>query len=134
MLRFLLRTLSAIISSRPGATPTPRADAPSERESKQRGSTCTTQPPAAPADEPATTATTSARSAAATSAHTARDGDRVDVLLITDATPREELEEALTHLAATASRLPRHYVDRKAAIHARIDVLLDEWEAASVEA
>lgn len=95
---------------------------------------CTTPPPAAPADEPATTAGPYRLADVAYFAPTSRPGDNVDVLLITDTTPRAELEEALTHLAATASRLPRHYVDRKAAIHARIDALLDEWQAASVEA
>ena len=100
---------------------------------------CTTPPPAEPADEPATTATTSARSAAATSAPTARDGDRVDVLLITDATPREDLIEALGHLNNTAKDMRRKgYTGTASAAytrqHARIDALLTELEAASVEA
>ena len=51
--------------------------------------------------------------------------------VITDETTRAELEEAMRHLAATAARLPQHYVDRRAAIHARIDVLLGEWLSAA---
>jgi hypothetical protein len=43
---------------------------------------------------------------------------------------KAELEEALTYHAAAASRLPRHFVDKRAAIHRVINNLLDEWEHA----
>ena len=43
-----------------------------------------------------------------------------------DDTTRADLEEAITHLAATAARLPSHWTDRRAAIHARINDLLDQ--------
>ena len=117
-------------NTRPPRTPRP---------SEPGVTSCTTHPPAAPADGPATTATTSHRSAAATSAHTARDGDRVDVLLITDATPRDDLVEALGHLNRTAMDMRRRgFVgtasEAYARQHRRIDALLYELEAASVEA
>ena len=49
-----------------------------------------------------------------------------------DDTPvtRAELEEAITGHARTASRLPRHYVHKKAALHKVINDLLDQWEHA----
>lgn len=39
-----------------------------------------------------------------------------------------DIREAITHLAATASRLPNHWVDRRAKIHERIDELLDQLQ------
>ncbi len=48
------------------------------------------------------------------------------IVRVTDDTTPEELREAITNLAATAARLPAHWVDRKAVLHARIDALLDE--------
>lgn len=50
-----------------------------------------------------------------------------DILRITDEATREEIAEALMHLNASAKRIPRHFTERKAAVHARIDALLDEW-------
>lgn len=47
-------------------------------------------------------------------------------IVITDDTTPDELREAITNLAATASRMPSHWTDRRAALHARIDALLDE--------
>jgi hypothetical protein len=38
----------------------------------------------------------------------------------------EEIAEAITRLSAYAARMPDHWVDRRAAAHARIDTLLDE--------
>ena len=38
---------------------------------------------------------------------------------------RDELTEAITHLAASSARLPAHWVDRKATLHERINELLD---------
>lgn len=100
---------------------------------------CTTQPPAAPADEPATTATTSGSRAVARVVHTARDGDRVDIVLITDATPRDDLIEALGHLNRTAMDMRRRGFtgtasEAYARQHRRIDALLTELEALGVEA
>lgn len=41
---------------------------------------------------------------------------------------RVEIEEALTNMAATAARMPTHWVARKAAIHERINALLDQLD------
>lgn len=46
-----------------------------------------------------------------------------------DLPTRAELVEALTYLASTASRIPIHWTDRKAAIHKQIDKRLTELEA-----
>ncbi len=48
---------------------------------------------------------------------------------VTEPVTREELTEALRHLASTAARIPKHWTDRKAAIHALIDQRLTELEA-----
>lgn len=50
------------------------------------------------------------------------------LFVVTDDTTRLEIEEALAHLSASAKRLPSHYVDRRADIHRRINVLLCEWQ------
>ena len=50
------------------------------------------------------------------------------IVRITDETTPEELREAITNLAATAARLPAHWVERKATMHARINALLDELQ------
>lgn len=42
-----------------------------------------------------------------------------------EATP-DEIKEAITHLARTASRLPAHWIDRHDALHQKINALLDE--------
>lgn len=49
---------------------------------------------------------------------------------ITDDTTRAELEEAITSHRETLRRMPAHWTDRRAAIHAKIDAMLDDWEAA----
>jgi hypothetical protein len=41
---------------------------------------------------------------------------------------RAELEEALTYHAATARRLPSHYIKQREDIHRVINNLLDEWQ------
>jgi hypothetical protein len=48
-------------------------------------------------------------------------------LRVVDETP-EEIREAITTLAAESARMPDHWVDRKAALHARIDDLLDRLQ------
>lgn len=53
-----------------------------------------------------------------------------EVIRVTDDTTKAELEEAMTNMAATAARMPAHWVERKAATHRRIDALLGEWERA----
>ena len=40
-------------------------------------------------------------------------------------TTPDEIREAITHLAATARRMPDHWLDKRAAMHDRINVLLD---------
>lgn len=50
------------------------------------------------------------------------------ILRVTDETTAEELREAITNLNQYAMRLPAHWKDRKATIHARINVLLTELE------
>ena len=44
-------------------------------------------------------------------------------------TTPDEIREAITNLAHTASRMPAHWVERRATIHARIDELLTPLEA-----
>lgn len=41
----------------------------------------------------------------------------------------DELREAITNMAHTAARMPAHWTERRAAIHAQIDALLDQLEA-----
>jgi ribosomal protein S15P/S13E len=50
------------------------------------------------------------------------------LFVVTDDTTRADIEEALHHLTAAAKRLPSHYVDRRADIHRRMNVLLCEWQ------
>lgn len=52
------------------------------------------------------------------------------VLRVTDETTKAELEEAMRNLTATLHRMPEHWVDRRAAMHVKIDSLLNEWQAA----
>ena len=47
--------------------------------------------------------------------------------ITTDVT-RAELEEAMVHVVATLRRLPIHHGDKRAALHAELDALLDEHE------
>ena len=51
-------------------------------------------------------------------------------ILITDDTTRAELEEAIANVVATLHRMPAHWTDRRAALHAKVDALLDDWERA----
>ena len=53
------------------------------------------------------------------------------LFVVTDDTTREELIEAIQHLNASAKRLPAHYIDRRAGIHRRINVLLTELQLRS---
>jgi hypothetical protein len=48
--------------------------------------------------------------------------------IITADCSRADLVESLMHLSRTAGRLPSHYVERRAALHADIDLLLGELE------
>ncbi len=50
-----------------------------------------------------------------------------ELVVITDDTTRAELEEAIRNLVATARRMPDHWVDKRAALHAKIDALLEDW-------
>lgn len=50
----------------------------------------------------------------------------VAAITVTEDTTADDLREAITHLAAEARRLPAHWVDKRASIHAHIDALLDE--------
>lgn len=43
---------------------------------------------------------------------------------------RAELAEALTNMAATAARVPRHWTERKAELHRQINQMLDDYERA----
>lgn len=56
-------------------------------------------------------------------------GDRVTIL-ITDDTTRAELEEAMANIVATLHRMPSHWTDRRAALHAKLDALLEDWQQA----
>jgi hypothetical protein len=51
-----------------------------------------------------------------------------DVIVGSDET-REELCEAITNMARTASRLPVHWTERKAKLHQRINDMLSDLEA-----
>jgi hypothetical protein len=55
-----------------------------------------------------------------------------DVIVVSDETTREELCEAITNMAHTASRLPAHWTDRRAKMHERINMLLDELDARTI--
>lgn len=53
-----------------------------------------------------------------------------EVVRVTDQTTRAELEEALSNIVGTLHRMPAHWVDRRAALHAKIDAMLEDWERA----
>lgn len=55
----------------------------------------------------------------------------VSILKVTDETTRAELEEAIANLNATLHRMPKHWTERRAKLHARIDALLVDWERAT---
>lgn len=48
---------------------------------------------------------------------------------ITEAPSRAEIEECLANLVHTLHRMPAHWTDRRAALHAQIDQRLHEWQA-----
>ena len=48
-------------------------------------------------------------------------------MTITTETTRAELAEAMTHIVASIRRLPIHYTDKRVALHAELDALLEEW-------
>ena len=52
-----------------------------------------------------------------------------DTIVVTDDTTADDLREAITNLAATAHRMPAHWVEKRAAMHERINALLTELEA-----
>lgn len=52
------------------------------------------------------------------------------LLIVTDETTKAELEEAITGHNLTLSRMPEHWVDRRARLHGLIDALLVDWERA----
>ena len=51
-------------------------------------------------------------------------------LLAEPETTRADIEEALRNINETLHRMPEHWADRRAALHAKIDVLLTAWEVA----
>jgi hypothetical protein len=53
-----------------------------------------------------------------------------DIVRVTDNTTKAELEEAITSHRATLARMPAHWTDRRAALHAKIDAMLADWERA----
>lgn len=55
-----------------------------------------------------------------------------ETIVIRDDTTRAELEEAMTNVVATLHRMPAHWVDRRAGLHARLDAMLTDWESAPV--
>lgn len=56
--------------------------------------------------------------------------DTPTVVRVTDATTRAELEEAMGNIRATLRRMPAHWTERRAGLHAKINALLDDWERA----
>ena len=63
-------------------------------------------------------------------AHLLRRGDRMDAVVITDDSTRADLEEAMHHVVATLHRMPKHWTDRRAALHTKLDAMLEDWERA----
>ena len=61
--------------------------------------------------------------------HQQIEGPR-EVLVITDDTTKAEIEEAIAGHRALLRRMPAHWADRRAKVHARIDALLEDWEQA----
>ena len=50
-------------------------------------------------------------------------------MTITTEDTREDLAEAMTNIVATLRRMPSHWTDRRATLHAELDALLDRWQA-----
>lgn len=57
----------------------------------------------------------------------------IQAIKVTDETTRAELEEAMRRVTATLHRMPAHWTDRRAALHAKLDVLLEDWERAPTD-
>lgn len=53
------------------------------------------------------------------------------VIVITDQTTRAELAALLADENYRAKRIPTHHTERKAAAHARIDALLEDYDKAT---
>ena len=51
-------------------------------------------------------------------------------LVITDDTSRAELEEAMANVVATLHRMPAHWTDKRTALHAKLDAMLEDWQRA----
>ena len=51
------------------------------------------------------------------------------IVRVTDDSTPDEIREAITNIARTASRCPAHWIQRRAKMHERINALLDELEA-----
>jgi hypothetical protein len=62
--------------------------------------------------------------------HQHEDDPARALLVITDATTKAEIEEAIAGHRALLQRMPSHWTERRAKIHARIDALLEDWEQA----
>ena len=54
-----------------------------------------------------------------------------DLIVITDDTTRAELEEAMANVVGTLHRMPVHWTERRAALHAKLDAMLEDWRKAS---
>lgn len=52
------------------------------------------------------------------------------VTITEDDVSRTEIESAIRDHVLTLKRMPAHWTDRRASIHASIDVLLDQWRKA----
>lgn len=50
-------------------------------------------------------------------------------MIAAEDTTRADLEEAMSFAVKTLHRMPAHWTDRRAELHAKIDRLLDEWTA-----
>ena len=53
-----------------------------------------------------------------------------ETIVIKDDTSRAELEEAMANIVATLHRMPAHWTDRRASLHAKLDVMLEDWQQA----
>lgn len=52
------------------------------------------------------------------------------IVRITDDSTRADLEEAMCHIVTTLHRMPAHWTDRRAALHGKLDALLEDWQRA----
>lgn len=60
----------------------------------------------------------------------------MDIIRVTDDTTRDQIAEACGHVCASAKRLPRVVGTAECPtlwdrLHAKLDVLLDEWQASA---